>query len=420
MALSTSPTGRKGSSANRITKSSQQKIETFLLHISENNPNINSENPLCGIEDSLIHVPGFFTQFIHALKSNTTVIKLIYPANKTIAQRESTVKELVTAMQREPSLGAVKCLKLITNICEDKIIEACIVHSTTLNSVSVKWCPLSVPIAQKWAEFLRNNSVLTSITLNVGREGGEDTDTCGMLLAEALQRNEHITTVKMRSNDFGEKSCLQFARVLTVNKTLTYLDLSSNRMGDKALVPFFKALKNSNLKTLILKDISIRGEEESARELADALKENKTLTKLNLFANSMDTVGAGLLAAALKFNFTLNFLDLYGNNIQNGGAEELGKMLKVNRGLEGLILQSNGISEIGVGCVAEGLHGNGTLRSLNIAANSIGKSDVALAKLIVQNTTLTKLDMRFTDAKKHQFEDALKNRTVPLDMVWLY
>jgi len=401
-------------------KSIKQKIEYFINQIMENNPSIRPENPLLGVDENIMQVHGFFTQFITALKSNNTVIKITYPPNKTIAQRESTVKELMNAIQREPSLGNVKCLKLITCVCEDKIIEAFQSHAATLNSVSLKWCPLTVLIAQKWAEFIRHNSVLTSITLNVGREGGVDTDTCGMLLAESLQRNQHVTTVKMRSNDFGEKSALQFARVLTLNKTLTYLDLSSNRMGDKALVVFFKALKNSNLKTLILKDISLRGDDDSTQNLADTLRENKTLTHLDLFANALECTGASHLANALKFNFTLKHLDLYGNNIQNIGAEEIGKMLKANRGLVFLSLQSNSLTETGVQQVAEGLHGNGTLQSLNLAANSIGKSDVALAKMLTQNTTLSKLDLRFTDAKKNQFEEVFKIRSAPLELVWLY
>jgi len=183
---------------------------------------------------------------------------------------------------------------------------------------------------------------------------------------------------------------------------------------------FFKALKNSNLQTLILKDISLRGVDESTQNLAEALRENKTLTRLNLFANSLEYIGASLLATSLKFNFTLKYLDLYGNNIQNSGAEDIGKMLLVNRGLVFLSLQSNSLTEVGIQHVADGLYGNETLQSLNIAANSIGKSDVGLANMLMKNTTLKKLDLRFTDAKKHPFEEALKTRSSPLELVWLY
>jgi len=283
----------------------------------------------------------------------------------------------------------------------------------------MKWCPLSIPMAQKWAEFIRHNNVLKTITLSAGREGGSDTDTCGMLIAESLQRNEHITTVIMRSHDLGEKSALQFARLMSLNNTLTYLDLSSNRMGDTALIPFFKALRNSHLKVLYLKDISLNGDDESTLQLAESLKENKNLTQLNLFANALNTTGASLIASALKYNFTIQSLDLYGNQIQNSGAEEIAKMLKVNRGLTHLSLQSNSINYCGIGQIAEALHGNNSLTSLNLAANSIGKGAGSICKMLVVNSTLVKLDLRFTDVSKQQIEESLKNRYVPLEVNWL-
>jgi len=299
------------------------------------------------------------------------------------------------------------------------MIDAFQDHINTLESVAVKWCPLSITIAQKWAEFIRTNTVLKSMTLSAGREGGTDTDTCGMLIAESLQRNENITTVIMRSNNFGEKSALQFARLISLNKTLTYLDLSSNRMGDSAMIPFFKALRNSHIQILYLNDISLNGDDESTQQLAEAIKDNKNLKQLSLFANSLDINGANLMASALKYNFTIQSLDLYGNHIQDSGAEEMAKMLKVNRGLTHLSLQSNAIKQLGIFHIAEALQGNSSLTSLNLAANSIGKGSTSLCKMLTVNSTLMKLDLRFTDIPKQEIEETLKVRKVPLEVVWL-
>eukprot|EP01124_Arcella_intermedia_P014887 TRINITY_DN21446_c0_g1_i1.p1 TRINITY_DN21446_c0_g1~~TRINITY_DN21446_c0_g1_i1.p1 ORF type:complete len:341 (-),score=76.95 TRINITY_DN21446_c0_g1_i1:59-1081(-) len=339
-----------------------------------------------------------------------------------IAQRESTMKELLTAVQREKDLGGVRCLKLATCVCEDLVLDAFQTHASSLTTVSLKWCPLSLPLAQKWAEFLRTNTTLTSLTLNVGREGGTDTDTCGMLLAESLLRNTRIMTVKLRANDFHEKTALQFGRILAQNNTLTHLDLSSNRIGGEteALGSIFRGLKASFLKTLVLRDISLKGEETSVILLADSLKENKYLTRLDLFANSLGPTGCGLLANALKFNNVLRYLDLYGNSAGDAGAEEIGRMLKLNKALEELSLQCNGISETGMKEIAEGLAGNFTLKALNLAANCLGKSEVEMKKMLLFNTTLQRLDLRYTDAKRMHFNEILQTRKTPLNIVWLF
>ena len=59
-------------------------------------------------------------------------------------------------------------------------------------------------------------------------------------------------------------------------------------------------------------------------DLADALKENNTLTDLNLSANKISDEGAMVLAEALKENNTLSCINLGFNNI----GDEFEKVLK--------------------------------------------------------------------------------------------
>eukprot|EP01125_Pyxidicula_operculata_P012817 TRINITY_DN421_c0_g1_i2.p1 TRINITY_DN421_c0_g1~~TRINITY_DN421_c0_g1_i2.p1 ORF type:complete len:426 (+),score=28.48 TRINITY_DN421_c0_g1_i2:99-1376(+) len=398
-------------------KEKQKKVDEFASKVENNDKGIQPDCPLKYI-DYLADTPGFWTKFIQALEKNTTITRINYPTNKTIAQRKSTLIEMSNSLKKATTLGNVKVFKLISSVCGVEIVDALMAHSSTLEVVSVKWNPFSVVVAQKWAEYIRTTTALKQLTLNVGREGS-DVDTCGMLLAEALERNTSITTALLRSNDFGEKSALQFARVIENNLCLTYLDLSHNRMGTVGFEALFKALVSTKtLNTLVLIDCDIN--EESTKYLANSLKVNVSLTCLNLYANSLGPVGAHHLCEALKVNSTLRDLDLYGNKLKNEGADSVSKMLKVNRGLLRLSLQSNGIGQVGIQKLSEALQQNSALRSLNIAASIIGQGELALCKMLSENTTLCKLDLRFTDAKKHKIDDALRSRSQHLDVVWLY
>ena len=70
-----------------------------------------------------------------------------------------------------------------------------------------------------------------------------------------------------------------------------------------------------------------------AKRLADALKSNKTLTKLNLRDSYIGDTGAERLADALKSNKTLTKLNLRDSYILDAGAERLADARKFNKTL---------------------------------------------------------------------------------------
>ena len=67
--------------------------------------------------------------------------------------------------------------------------------------------------------------------------------------------------------------------------------------------------------------------------LIEVLRNDPTLTHLNLHDNQIGTQGAQVLAEALKVNRTLTQLDLWNNQIRAQGAQALSKALQVNRTL---------------------------------------------------------------------------------------
>ena len=84
--------------------------------------------------------------------------------------------------------------------------------------------------------------------------------------------------------------------------------------------------------------------DKGAIEIASALKQNNTLTLLNLNNNNISNEGAKAIAKALKKNTTLYELDLRYNNIEDTGAIEIANALKINTTVKIDILKNVKIS----------------------------------------------------------------------------
>ena len=93
--------------------------------------------------------------------------------------------------------------------------------------------------------------------------------------------------------------------------------------------------------------------------LAEALKQNTTVTELNFHGNSLGVQGAETLAGMLKTNRTLTALNLGGNGITSAGAKSIADSLYFNGGpaLRVLQLYSNSITDDGANALGFALGG---------------------------------------------------------------
>ena len=69
--------------------------------------------------------------------------------------------------------------------------------------------------------------------------------------------------------------------------------------------------------------------DDGAKQIADALKDNKSLESLVLSKNNIGSDGAKMIADALKINQTLTLLDMNENNIGDNGANQIADALKI-------------------------------------------------------------------------------------------
>jgi len=92
---------------------------------------------------------------------------------------------------------------------------------------------------------------------------------------------------------------------------------------------------------------------------------------LRLDENSITDHGASALAESLKVNDKLMKLDLACNSIHDGGAIALGESLGTNAGLMELHLARNNITDKGASELVEGLKSNKGLMKLDLEENPI-------------------------------------------------
>ena len=142
-------------------------------------------------------------------------------------------------------------------------------------------------------------------------------------LAEALRRNQGVSTLNLRGNDLRDEGCNVISRFLS-NNVLECLDIADNRLT--TLSPMFvREFEYSRLRHLNLSQNGIR--DDGAELLAVALVAHPTLLDLDLSHNSLGIRGGEAFARALRGNSTLTTLILRGNNIQNAGGFALAAAL---------------------------------------------------------------------------------------------
>eukprot|EP00569_Conticribra_weissflogii_P004684 CAMPEP_0171339146 /NCGR_PEP_ID=MMETSP0878-20121228/7764_1 /TAXON_ID=67004 /ORGANISM="Thalassiosira weissflogii, Strain CCMP1336" /LENGTH=845 /DNA_ID=CAMNT_0011841015 /DNA_START=679 /DNA_END=3216 /DNA_ORIENTATION=- len=176
--------------------------------------------------------------------------------------------------------------------------------------------------------------------------------------------------VNLKNGNLGNNGAVCLAEALKANQTLQKINLGRNFIGYEGAGKLAEALKvNKTLQTMDLWKNSIGN--EGTGKLAEALKVNQTLETIDLGRNSIGSEGVGTLAEALKVNQTLQVIDLSWNSIGNEGAGKLAEALKVNQTLQILVLGHNSIGDEGAGKLVEALKVNQALQEIDLRFNSI-------------------------------------------------
>lgn len=222
--------------------------------------------------------------------------------------------------------------------------------------------------------------------------------------------NFNINVDKVMRNDPSVTS-------LRITVESSKLAQSMNRLGEALM-------NNTHLKNLSLIKLDFK---QSNTDLlyqqnsvfypvADALKDNTTLTSLGMSGCVFDHATCSLLNGVLRYNTTLATLSLdYSRNFDvSVGLSNLG----INRGLTLLWMRNMNITDANTRELVHELSKNTTLKTLYLADNDITDGGATiLARELSNNTTLKKLDLGYNDitiegAIRLAMTGLLQNRTL--------
>jgi Ran GTPase-activating protein (RanGAP) involved in mRNA processing and transport len=230
---------------------------------------------------------------------------------------------------------------------------------------------------------------------------------------------EGAIDLDLSNSGLRETGVKDIAMALKDNHTLTRLNLRWNHIRDAGAIDIAMALKDNHTMTkldLSHNEISDAG----AKDIATALKDNHTLTTLNLGINKITNAGAQDIAIALKDNHTLMELNLSHNNISDAGATDLALALKDNHTLTVLDLGRNKISDAGATDIAMVLKDNRTLTKLSLARNQISDAGAKdIARVLKDNHSLRVLDLtnnEISDAGAKDIAIALKDNHTLMEL----
>jgi Ran GTPase-activating protein (RanGAP) involved in mRNA processing and transport len=214
-------------------------------------------------------------------------------------------------------------------------------------------------------------------------------------IAEALSINTTIETLRLRNIKLVESRGHEIIEALRNNKTITSLDIGRNNLDASKWDDLDEDIDEEYDKYgvyAIIEDYTIA--------IANMIKENTTIVKLNLERNCLGEIGIDVIADALRVNTTITNLNLSRNNLEEYGTQKITDALNMNTTITKLNLSDNWLGEDGALVIAKALYVITTLRSLNLSHNYLRRNSfssemgiIAIANALCKNKSITELDL---------------------------
>lgn len=210
-------------------------------------------------------------------------------------------------------------------------------------------------------------------------------------LLDKLQSSDTIRYFSCSRKEIDQEKAQLLANAFRENGTITVLRLDHCKINDEVWEKIANSLSgNSTLEKLDISNNKIT-EGSGIKSLCKFLKNNTSLKTLNMHHNDISDSGIIKLAEALSGNKTLTHLDLSSCKINSVGMCALALILNTTS-IKKLSLSGNNIGDEGMGLLAKSLKTNASLEELVISNNNIGdKGAKLLADSLSHNKTLTSL-----------------------------
>ncbi|GAM17752.1 hypothetical protein SAMD00019534_009270 [Acytostelium subglobosum LB1] len=298
-----------------------------------------------------------------AIKANTS-LKCLDLSSMTFA--DSDAHDLLRALLNSPTVESIKLFHSVLSTCN---------------------MPLGDRITEALALRYQEHDLIEDEKLRDSLQGSPRSST--------LCEIHPLTYLNIGGINFGRKGFAAFLDIFSRNQDIDNLDISANQLNEangEELANFIQL--NESIRTL---NISNNGLYEKTVAIADALKNNHSITNLNMSNTRSSNLIGKVLARALPLNQTLTVLDISRTKLGPGGLLDFALQLGLNNiKLEYLNLDETDLGDRGTALIGEALLTNTTLKHLSLNTNSIKKDGAkSLGKALKKNTTLQTLQLGY-------------------------
>lgn len=238
---------------------------------------------------------------------------------------------------------------------------------------------------------------MTIIEILTSMRGQLQNDALDLKLRGILSSLSHRQVLNFKDEDFQSKDIINLFRALKGSHIPISFTFISCYLKGRTITAITTALQTN---TVVLTSLDVPGTLHTIQviALAEALKLNKSLKKLNLEFNKIGINGAKALATALAVNTTLTVLDLHYTGVEGEAVMAIANALKINAALITLNLDNNQIGSSEIVALSEALQVNTALKSLDLGFNDVSLvGAAALGEALKVNVSLTSLNFRFND-----------------------
>lgn len=258
-------------------------------------------------------------------------------------------------------IGTYRCQVIAKHLCSSE-------RRAQMESLNLRYNKIGDEGCSAIMAALLDNSSIKSLNLcrcAISQNGAN-------AIAKTLcSENCAIEDLDLSENRIGDEGCCAIMEALCHNKSVTKLHLHHCGICDDGIEAIAKALQSDQgafLQYLSLGEIRYISM-EWARSLADALAENSSLVEVHFSCGNLESEDCITLMEALSKNSSLKTIHFPCGRIGDEGAKAIANFLQSNAGvLRHLLLYGNRFSE---------------------------ESWVEIAKVLTNNTHLTRLTLRF-------------------------
>ena len=304
------------------------------------------------------------------LQYNTGITKLAL-------WRIKGVGTLVQALQKNTTLTSLVLDNLEMDKEEAMALKHVLIENTTLREITLHKCIKSMEVAEVVAEGLQHNTGVTKLVLwGIERVG---------IVVQRLRNNTTLTSLVLGNLKMDKEEAMALKHVLIENTTLREIKLNECIKSMEVAEVVAEGLQyNTGVTKLVLGSIKGVG------ALVQRLRNNTTLTSLELNSLEMDKEEAMALKHVLIENTTLREIKLNECIKSMEVAEVVAEGLQYNTGVTKLVLC--GIE--GVGTLVQRLRNNTTLTSLELNSLEMDKEEaMSLKQVLIDNTTLREIEL---------------------------